>query len=172
MPLKNKLTLAAFIAKFSSEKACHEYLAKKRWPNGFVCSSCKGTHSWMLADGKYECSHCHKQVSVTAGTVMHRSHIPLTKWFLAFYLVMSDKRGISAVELSTSIVFFGTTRPANGFRRARPFREAAAWCQNCTRNNVQGFVWIGTDSGFYVAHPTRSRLLGGYFASADREGNP
>lgn len=103
MPLKNKLTLAAFIAKFSSEKACHEYPAKKRWPNGFVCPSCKGTHGWMLADGKYECSHCHKQVSVTAGTVLHRSHVPLTKWFLAFYLVMSDKRGISAVELSTSI---------------------------------------------------------------------
>lgn len=55
MPLKNKLTLAAFIAKFSSEKACHEYLAKKRWPSGFVCPSCKGTHGWMLADGKYEC---------------------------------------------------------------------------------------------------------------------
>lgn len=58
MPLKNKLTLAAFIAKFSSEKAFHEYLAKKRWPNGFVCPSCKGTHGWMLADGKYECSRC------------------------------------------------------------------------------------------------------------------
>lgn len=124
MPLKNQLTLAAFIAKFSSEKACHEYLAKKRWPNGFVCPSCKGTHSWMLADGKYECSHCHKHVGVTAGTVMHRSHIPLTKWFLAFYLVMSDKRGISAVELSTSIVFFGTTRPANGFRFTKPSRPA------------------------------------------------
>ena len=60
-------------------------------------------HGWLLADGKYECSHCHKQVSVTAGTILHRSHIPLTKWFLAFYLVMSDKRGISAVELSKSI---------------------------------------------------------------------
>ena len=91
MPLKNKLTFAAFIAKFSSEKACHEYLAKKRWPNGFVCPSCKGIHGWLLADGKYECSHCHKQVSVTAGTILHRSHIPLIKWFLAFYLVMSDK---------------------------------------------------------------------------------
>ena len=75
------------------------------------------------------------------------------------------KRVFSAVS---TIVFFGTTRPANGFRRARPFREAAAWYQNCTRNNVQGFVWIGTDSGIYVAHPTRSRLLGGYFASADK----
>ena len=43
MPLKNKLTLTALITKFNSEKACHEYLAKKRLVNGFVCSSCKGT---------------------------------------------------------------------------------------------------------------------------------
>ena len=57
MPHKNELTLTAFIAKFNSEKACHEYLLKKRWPNGFVCPSCKGTHGWLLADGKYECSH-------------------------------------------------------------------------------------------------------------------
>lgn len=105
MLLKNKLALTAFIAKFSSEKACHEYLVKKRWPNGSVCPSCKGMHSWLFVDGKYECSHCHKQVSMTAGTILHRSHIPLTKWFLAFYLVMSDKHGIgiSAVELSKSI---------------------------------------------------------------------
>ena len=48
-----------------------------------------------------------------------------------------------------------------------PFREAAAWYQNCIRNNVQGFVWIGTDSGFYVA--LRNRPLEGYFASAARE---
>lgn len=71
MPIKTKQTLATFIAKFSSEKDCYEYLAKKRWPNGFVCPCCKGTHGWLLADGKYECSHCHKQVSVTAGTVLH-----------------------------------------------------------------------------------------------------
>ncbi|RHU29923.1 hypothetical protein DXD76_03340 [Firmicutes bacterium TM09-10] len=40
MPLKTKQTLATFIAKFSSEKACYEYLAKKCWPNGFVCPCC------------------------------------------------------------------------------------------------------------------------------------
>lgn len=40
---------------------------------------------------------------MTAGTVMHRSHVPLTKWFLAFYLVMNDKRGVSAVELRKNI---------------------------------------------------------------------
>ena len=34
---------------------------------------------------------------------MHRSHVPLTKWFLSFYLVMNDKRGVSAVELSKNI---------------------------------------------------------------------
>ena len=79
MPLKNKLTLAAFIAKFSSEKAFHEYLAKKRWPNGFVCPSCKGTHGWMLADGKYECSRCFwnwKQQRICAKRVLPNLQSP------------------------------------------------------------------------------------------------
>ncbi len=51
-------------------------------------------------------AQCRHQVSVTAGTVLHKTHMPLTKWFLAFYLVCQDKRGISAVQLSSQL---GTT---------------------------------------------------------------
>jgi len=40
---------------------------------------------------------------VTAGTVLHKTHIPLTKWFLVFYFVCYDKRGISAVQLMSMI---------------------------------------------------------------------
>ena len=43
---------------------------------------------------------------MTAGTVLHKTHMPLMKWFLAFYLVCQDKRGISAVQLSSQL---GTT---------------------------------------------------------------
>ncbi len=43
---------------------------------------------------------------MTAGTVLHKTHMPLTRWFLAFYLVCQDKRGISAVQLSAQL---GTT---------------------------------------------------------------
>ena len=91
MPHKNELTLTAFIAEFNSEKACHEYLVKKQ--TALYAHPAKERTVGLLADGKYECSHCHKQVSVTAGTILHRSYIPLTRWFLAFYLVMGDSHG-------------------------------------------------------------------------------
>lgn len=47
-------------------------------------------------------------------------------------------------------------------RRARPCREAAAWYQNCIRNNPQGLMWMGTASGFYVA-PTPEQVAWGIF---------
>ena len=151
MPHKNELTLTAFIAKFNSEKACHEYLVKKRWPNGFVCPSCKGTHGWLLADGKYECSHCHKQVSATAGTILHRSHIPLTKWFLAFYLVMGDKRGISAVELSKSI---GVTYKTAWYML---YRIRTAMSQRDERYRLEGKVEF---DNAYIGGPTVGKKRG------------
>ena len=98
MPHKKK-SLSDFVSTFVTEAKCREYLTKKRWPNGFVCPKCGTTHGWELSNGSIECSRCHKQTSVTAGTILHRSHVPLTKWFIAFFLVMNDKGGISAVEL-------------------------------------------------------------------------
>ena len=151
MPLKNKLTLAAFIAKFSSKKACREYLVKKRWSNGFICPFRKGMRGWTLADGKYECSHCHKQVSVTAGTILHRSHIPLTKWFLAFYLVTSDKRGISAVELSKSI---GVTYKTAWYML---YRIRTAMSQRDERYRLEGEVEF---DNAYIGGPTVGKKRG------------
>ena len=56
-----------------------------------------------MSNGLYQCNDCHHQTSVTAGTILHRTHVPLTKWFLAFYFVTQDKRGISAVQLSKTL---------------------------------------------------------------------
>lgn len=56
-----------------------------------------------MSNGLYQCNDCHHQTSVTAGTILHRTHVPLTKWFLAFYFVTHDKRGISAVQLSKTL---------------------------------------------------------------------
>lgn len=52
---------------------------------------------------EYICKHCHRQSSVTIGTVLHRTHLLLTVWFWAIYLVARDKRGISAVQLSRDL---------------------------------------------------------------------
>lgn len=93
-------SVADFDARFPDEEACAEALARHRWPDGFVCPECDG-EGWRLRSKRFtwECRACGKQTSVTAGTVMHRSKIPLRKWFLAAHLVVTHSNGISALQL-------------------------------------------------------------------------
>lgn len=103
MSKRERYGLWKFIESFSDEEICRRHLVKRRWPNGFVCPKCGAQHGYELSNGRLQCGQCRYQASVTAGTVMHRSHLPLKKWFLAFYLVSQDKRGISAVQLSKQL---------------------------------------------------------------------
>jgi transposase-like protein len=88
-----------FQLHFSTEDACAEALWAARWPNGFRCPRCHGSRSYPIISRKlYECANCQYQVSLIAGTVFENSHTPLTKWFLALYMI-SRPTGISAVSL-------------------------------------------------------------------------
>lgn len=78
-----------------------DYLYRSRWPGGFVCPKCRSIHDPYRLD-KYErieCSSCGHQTSVTAGTVLHRTRMPLTMWFEAAYHVATYTPGISALQL-------------------------------------------------------------------------
>ncbi|MGA8550959.1 MAG: IS1595 family transposase [Stellaceae bacterium] len=98
-----KETLAQFRGAFPDEGRCEVYLFRRRWPNGFVCPNCGfGRYAALTTRGHtYECLRCHKQTSITAGTVMHRSKLPLTVWFGAIHLVTARSNDISAGELRT-----------------------------------------------------------------------
>lgn len=103
MAKKEKMTLPEFLERYGTEKKCREYLFQKRWAKGFVCPKCGCTHAYTMTNGRYQYTNCRYQASVTARTIMHGTHAPLTKWFLAMYLVSNDKRGISAVQLQNQI---------------------------------------------------------------------
>lgn len=103
MAKKRKISLQEFLERFGTEEKCREYLFQMRWPQGFVCPKCGCTHAYTMSNGRYQCTNCRYQASVTAGTIMHRTHAPLTKWFMAMYLVSNDKRGISALQLQHQI---------------------------------------------------------------------
>lgn len=83
--------------RFSSEKACREYLRSLRWPEGFVCPDCGNTEAWAMEGGLRLCKGCRRQVSVTAGTIFHRTRLPLALWFRAIWYVTSQKNGASAM---------------------------------------------------------------------------
>jgi hypothetical protein len=97
--------LLEFAARFGTEERCIEHLAELRWPSGFVCAGCGGRRAWRLKARPrvYECTACHRQESVTAGTVLHRTRTDLSKWFVAAYLMGRDKRGVSAKFLQREL---------------------------------------------------------------------
>jgi transposase-like protein len=86
-------------ARFSTEEACRAYLFKLRWPDGFLCPRCDGRKAWPASDLLWECARCHRQISVTAGTIFQDSRLPLTLWFRAAWWVTSQKNGVSAMGL-------------------------------------------------------------------------
>src|SRR5665648_1141386 len=85
------------VAWFCPEEDCLEYLARLRWPGGFVCPACGGDKSWRTARrGMWMCSGGGRQTSVTAGTILQRSHTPLETWFAANWIGCASKNGDSA----------------------------------------------------------------------------
>ena len=98
-------SLTEFEQCFGDEDSCAEYLATARWPHGFVCPGCGGGKSWRLESKSwtYECAGCGRQTSVTAGTIMHHSRLPLTTWFWAAYVMATQPNGISALQLQREL---------------------------------------------------------------------
>ncbi|HBG16550.1 MAG TPA: IS1595 family transposase, partial [Firmicutes bacterium] len=101
---KQDLSIPKFQELFNTEQACHDYLFKLKWPNGFVCSKCEHNEYYFVKKNSlYQCKCCKKQHSVTAGTLFHSSHVSLRQWFWAIYLISRDKRGYSAVALKNAL---------------------------------------------------------------------
>ena len=93
-------SLEEFRQQFATEDDCARFLFEKRWPKGWKCPKCNHAKCYLIKGRKlYECAACGHQVSVTAGTVMHKTRTPLRIWFEMIYLVAVDKRGVSSVGL-------------------------------------------------------------------------
>src|ERR1700760_1222921 len=98
-------SLAEFKKSFPDEESCAAFLFKQRWPDGFVCPGCGKRRVVGLKAGPrlHECLDCGRQTSITAGTAMHRSKLPLTVWFWAAHLMATHSNGMSAVQLEAQL---------------------------------------------------------------------
>jgi hypothetical protein len=98
-------SLAQFQKAFSDEGKCVAFMFKRRWPEGFVCPACRKRRFATLKSRPrlYECLDCGRQTSVTAGTAMHRSRLPLTTWFWAAHLMTTHSNGMSALQLQDQL---------------------------------------------------------------------
>src|ERR1700680_108626 len=96
---------------FSDEELARAYLEGERWPKGANCPFCgsfddvKPLDSKAHGAGWYHCNACRKLFTVRVGSVMERSHIPLTKWALVFHLMAASKKGVSAKQVQRMLGF-------------------------------------------------------------------
>ncbi len=115
-------TIFEFQRQFGTEEACLKYLIDSRWPDGFICPKCgHDAFWWQGTRNLLECRACHHQTSVTAGTVMHRSKMPLTMWFQAAYLVTTHTPGMSALQFQGQL---GLTSYKTAFMMLHKLRAA------------------------------------------------
>ena len=122
-------SLLEFEERFANEEACLSYLCQLRWANGFVCPGCGGGNAWKTRRGLFHCRQCGRQTSPTAGTIFHRTRMPLRLWFHAIWHITNQKYGANALGLQR-ILGFGSYQTAwewlHKLRRAmvRPSRNA------------------------------------------------
>jgi transposase-like protein len=97
-------TLLQFQEQFSNDTTCRQYLADSRWPDGYRCPRCRKEHALVLPGRNlWRCRGCGYDVSVTVGTVLHRTHTSLRHWFWAAFLVTTHTPGLSARQLKRQL---------------------------------------------------------------------
>jgi transposase-like protein len=100
------MSLPDFLKCFGTEAACAQALYLANWSRGFRCPRCGGGAHCELGDGsrrRFQCNACHHQTSLTAGTLLSSTKLPLTTWFLAIYLISQAKTGLSALALKRQL---------------------------------------------------------------------
>jgi transposase-like protein/IS1 family transposase len=102
--MKQEMNIMKLVEQYHNDDACREVLAKLRWPDGITCPRCqsKSIRNSYTRD-QFDCASCGYQFSVTSGTIFHDSHLPLKKWFVAVYLMVESKKGISANQMKRTL---------------------------------------------------------------------
>jgi transposase-like protein/predicted RNA-binding Zn-ribbon protein involved in translation (DUF1610 family) len=142
-PLDQPRSLLEFQRDFPDDAACVRYLAGRRWPTGFVCPACGATRAYELVQRRlWQCAACRQQTSLTAGTVLHGTRLPLITWFWAMYLAATLNTGISARQLRKQL---GLRRYETAWMLLQKIRRAMV---NPQRERLSGEVevdrtWVG-----------------------------
>jgi transposase-like protein len=102
-----QMTLAEFDRMFPNEEACWNYLLMRRWPSGPKCPRCQNDHVYesTARPWHWQCKKCGKdnrspyRFSLKTGTVFEETKLPLRSWFKSLLLMLTSKKGISALQI-------------------------------------------------------------------------
>ena len=98
------MDLMKLMDAYGTEQACRDVLAELRWPAGVECPRCEGkSHAYDSVRFVWDCYSCGYQFSALSGTVLHDTKLPLRKWFVAVFLMVEAKKGISANQMKRTL---------------------------------------------------------------------
>jgi transposase-like protein len=100
--MKEAIDLCELVERYGDDQHCRNFLEQLRWPSGVRCPKCNGDRiSSIIKRDQFNCDNeeCGYQFSVTAGTIFHDTHLALTKWFIAVFLICQSRKGMSANQL-------------------------------------------------------------------------
>src|SRR5687768_11636594 len=98
-------TLVDAVKHFADEKVCLDYMKSIKWADGKpVCPKCASDNIGVIETrSMFKCRACKKQFSAKVGTIFEASPLPLSKWFVAVWLIANAKNGISSLELHRAL---------------------------------------------------------------------
>ncbi len=100
------MSIPEFLGSFGTEAQCAEAVKAARWPDGFRCPRCGTADHYVVGHGArklFQCNRCRHQTSLTAGSLMEHTKLPLVTWLLAIYLISQAKTGLSALALKRQL---------------------------------------------------------------------
>jgi hypothetical protein len=119
----HQMTEREFETRFpiGDDDACSAYLKARRWPNGVHCPRCGNPAVYDLHARKWhwQCTQCAPggntgyRFSVIAGTIFENTNKPLRDWFKVTHLMLTSKKGISALQIQRQMGF-GSYKTAHG----------------------------------------------------------
>lgn len=164
----NNLNFNTINKKFPTEEKCFEKIYKTRWTNGYRCPRCNHNEKWDVAPYKYKCRNCGYQTSITAGTLLHRTHLPIKKWFQAIHYFSIRRESGTANELKELLDI--------SYNTALSMRSSIIPMLYCNSNNkllwkdnkLKGiveiykcsFLFIGSNKYIYIAVETNDGIIG------------
>ena len=129
------MNIVSIYEHFPTNDDCIAHLEYLRWGDKPRCPYCESLKIKQLPNTRrYHCNTCRTSFSVTVGTIFHRTHLPLQKWFLAISIILNAKKGISARQLSRDLKINKDT----AWRMAMKIREAMK--ESLQRNFLTGIV--------------------------------
>src|SRR5271154_6843187 len=97
---KDELNLITLAQEYSDEDKARGLLESLLWPDGAICPHCKNhkekpiyklqiKSGSKIRKGVHKCGACRKQFTVTVGTIFEDSHLPISKWLMAIFILCS-----------------------------------------------------------------------------------